>query len=117
MTHTRSPTGVEIVPAQIIIIEGILIFVEKSLRDLMDVKIYVDTDDDIRFIRRLRRDILERNRTMESVIKQYFETVRPMHIEFVEPSRKFADIVLPEAHNPVAHEMIVSMIRYHLDKT
>ncbi len=78
---------------------------------MMDLKIFVDTDDDIRFIRRLQRDIKKRNRSMESVIEQYIKTVRPMHIEFVDPSKRYADIIIPEGHNPIAIEMVVSMIR------
>ena len=97
-----------------IIIEGILIFCEQALRDLMDVKIFVDTDSDLRFIRRLKRDIQERQRSLESVIGQYLGTVRPMHIAFVEPSRKYADIIIPEGHNPVSTALVVTLIRQRL---
>jgi len=83
-------------PHRVVLVEGILIFADKALRKLMDVKIYVDTDADLRFIRRLERDIAERGRTMESVVRQYMETVRPMHLEFVEPSKRYADIIIPE---------------------
>lgn len=113
-THSRRASGILVKPAQVIIVEGILIFVEKELRDTMDVKIFVDTDADIRFIRRLRRDIEERGRTMESVIQQYMETVKPMHDAFVEPSKKYADVILPEGHNPICTTMVVSMIREQL---
>ncbi len=113
-THTRLEKGIVKKPAKVIIIEGILIFCEQALRDLMDVKIFVDTDSDLRFIRRLKRDIQERQRSMESVIGQYLGTVRPMHVAFVEPSRKYADIIIPEGHNPVSTAMVVTMIRQRL---
>jgi uridine kinase len=82
----------------------------------MDVKIFVDTDSDLRFIRRLKRDLQERQRSLESVIDQYLKTVRPMHIAFVEPSRKYADIIIPEGHNPVSTELVVNMIRQRMGK-
>lgn len=91
-------------------LEGILIFAEKELRDLLDVKIFVDTEDDIRFIRRLERDIKERGRTVESVIQQYYSTVRPMHRDFVEPSKRYAHVIIPEGHNQIAIDMVVSHI-------
>jgi uridine kinase len=92
-------------------VEGILIFAEPALRDLFDVKIFVDTDPDIRFIRRLQRDITERGRTIESVIQQYTSTVRPMHLEFVEPSKRYADVIIPEGGlNAVAMDMVVARI-------
>jgi len=115
-THTRLPKGIVKKPAKVIIIEGILIFCEQALRDLMDVKIFVDTDADLRFIRRVKRDIEERQRSLESVIGQYMGTVRPMHIAFVEPSRKYADIIIPEGHNPVSTDMVVTLIRQRLRK-
>ncbi len=108
--HTRKKEGIKIEPHKIIIVEGVLILVEKDLRELMDIKIFVDADDDIRFIRRLQRDIKERERSMESVIQQYMETVKPMHLEFVEPSKKYADLIIPEGHNQVAIDVVVSMI-------
>jgi len=114
-THTRMEKGQMKKPARLIIVDGILIFVEKALRDLMDVKIFVSTDNDIRFIRRLKRDIKERGRSMESVVNQYLATVRPMHMAFVEPSRKFADIIIPEGRNPVSVKMVVSMIKRQLN--
>ncbi len=113
-THSREKTGLVKEPAKLIIVDGILIFVEKALRELMDVKIFVSTDNDIRFIRRLKRDIKERGRSMDSVINQYLETVRPMHTAFVEPSRKFADVIIPEGRNPVSVKMVVSMIQKQL---
>ncbi|MBM3310208.1 MAG: uridine kinase [Candidatus Aminicenantes bacterium] len=115
-THTRLPKGVVKKPAKVVIIEGILIFCEKSLRDLMDVKIFVDTDADLRFIRRLKRDLQERQRSLDSVIGQYLGTVRPMHISFVEPSRRYADLIIPEGHNPVSTAMVVTMVRQRLRK-
>ncbi|MEW6716733.1 MAG: uridine kinase [Chloroflexota bacterium] len=111
-THTRTKQTQKIYPQQVIIVEGILVFVELKLRDLFDVKIYVDTDADIRFIRRLERDIHERGRTMDSVIEQYQNTVRPMHLEFVEPSKRYADVVIPEGgFNTVALDMVVARIQ------
>lgn len=111
-THSRTSRTVPINPQPIIIVEGILIFVEPSLRRLFDVKIYVDTDPDIRFIRRLERDIAERGRTMESVIHQYLTTVRPMHQEFVEPSKRYADVIIPEGgFNTVALDMVVARVQ------
>jgi uridine kinase len=111
-THTRTAETSTIEPHRIILLEGILIFADEALRRLMDVKIYVDTDPDIRFIRRLERDIAERGRTMESVIRQYLATVRPMHQEFVEPSKRFADVIIPEGgFNEVAIEMVAARIR------
>jgi uridine kinase len=92
-------------------VEGILIFAEPALRELFDVKIFVDTDSDLRFIRRLQRDISERSRTTESVIKQYLSTVRPMHLEFVEPSKRYADVIIPEGgFNAAALDMVVARI-------
>lgn len=113
-THARLKKGIVKKPAKVIVIEGILIFCERSLRELMDVKIFVDTAADLRFIRRLKRDIQERRRSMDSVIGQYLGTVRPMHEAFVEPSRKYADIIIPEGHNPVSTAMVVTMIRQRL---
>jgi len=110
-THTRTKRTHRVEPRRVILVEGILIFAEPALRDLMDVKIYVDTDADIRFIRRLQRDIAERGRTMESVIEQYLTTVRPMHLEFVEPSKRYADVIIPEGgFNVVALDMVVARI-------
>ena len=111
-THTRKPERVRLEPRPIIVVEGILIFVNRELRDLFDLKAFVDTDADIRFIRRLRRDISKRGRTLESVIQQYLETVRLMHFEFVEPSKRFADVVIPEgASNIVGVELLVERVK------
>ncbi len=110
--HLRTEQSIEVTPNPIILVEGILIFAEARLRDLFDIKIFVDTDDDIRFIRRLQRDITERGRTVESVIKQYMSTVRPMHIEFVQPSRHHADVIVPQGgYNDVAIDMIADRVR------
>jgi len=110
-TNSRTAGSVHIEPQPIIVVEGVLIFADARLRELFDMKIFVDTDADLRFIRRLRRDIAERGRTAESVIHQYLATVRPMHLEFVEPSKRYADIIVPEGgRNEVAMEMIVARI-------
>jgi uridine kinase len=110
-THTRLPETTTVEPQPILIIEGILIFAEPDLRKLFDLKIYVDTDADIRFIRRLTRDIEERGRTTQSVISQYIDTVRPMHLEFVEPSKRYASVIIPEGgYNHVALDLIVARI-------
>ncbi len=110
-TDSRTSQTVRIEPQRVIIVEGILILVEKQLRDLFDVKIFVDTDADIRFIRRLTRDITERGRSTESVIQQYLATVRPMHLEFVEPSKRYADVIIPEGgHNTVAMDMVIARV-------
>jgi uridine kinase len=109
--HIRTSNIIHIEPRPVILVEGILIFAEAVLREQLDVKIFVDTDSDIRFIRRLERDIQERGRTTESVIKQYLLTVRPMHMEFVEPSKRYADIIVPEGGlNTVAMEMVVARL-------
>jgi len=111
VTHTRKPSTEVIGPHAIIVLEGILIFESAALRDLMDIKIYVDTDPDIRLIRRLKRDILERGRSLESVLRQYEESVRPMHLQFVEPSKRYADIIIPEGgYNKVAIDLIKTKI-------
>ncbi len=110
-THSRTTRTYTVQPRGVILVEGILIFVEQSLRDLFDVKIFVDTDSDLRFIRRLQRDISERSRTTESVVKQYLNTVRPMHMEFVEPSKRYADVIIPEGgFNTAALDMVVARI-------
>ncbi len=109
--HTRTSQTQTIEPKPVILVEGILVFAEASLLDLFDVKIFVDTPPDIRFIRRLQRDIQERGRTVESVIQQYQTTVRPMHQEFVEPSKRHADVIIPEGgFNTVAMDMVVARI-------
>jgi len=109
--HTRTNQVSVIQPQGVIMVEGILIFSEKVLRELFDVKIFVDTDPDIRLIRRLQRDIAERGRTTETVIRQYMSTVRPMHLEFVEPSKRYAHIIIPEGGlNEVALDMVIARI-------
>ena len=114
-THSRRAETLHMEPRPIIIIEGILIFAEQRLLDEMDIKVYVDTPDDIRFIRRLRRDVAERGRTAESVIEQYLSTVRPMHMQFVEPSKRYADVIIPEGgHNLVSIGLISGRIRERL---
>ncbi|MDQ1301929.1 MAG: Uridine kinase [Chloroflexota bacterium] len=111
-THSRLAETRRIDPQPVILVEGILIFADKRLRDLMDVKIFVDADADLRFIRRLQRDISERGRAPESVIQQYLRTVRPMHLEFVEPSKRYADVNIPEGgFNEVAIDMVAARLR------
>ena len=115
-THTRTAETLRVEPHRVILLEGILIFVPEGLRQLMDVKIYVDTDADIRFIRRLQRDISERGRTMESVIQQYLATVRPMHEQFVEPTKRYADVILPEGGlNEVAMDLVAARVKALLE--
>ena len=110
--HARKDQTESIAPGRAIIVEGILIYTDPALRKLMDVKVFVDTDDDTRFIRRLQRDIAERGRTVQSVIEQYLGTVKPMHLEFVEPSKRYADIIIPQGgHNVVAIDMLLRLIR------
>jgi uridine kinase len=116
-THTRTGRTRRVEPAPIILVEGILVLVEPNLRELFDAKLYVDTDADVRFIRRLRRDIEERGRDVASVCDQYLATVRPMHLEFVEPSKRHADVIIPEGgFNEVALEMVAARIRTMLDE-
>ncbi|MBL8103082.1 MAG: uridine kinase [Anaerolineales bacterium] len=110
-TDSRTPNTFIVQPSNVVLVEGILIFVDPELRKLFDVKIFVDTDADIRFIRRLHRDITERGRSTESVITQYYATVRPMHLEFVEPSKRYADVIIPEGgHNAAALDMVTARI-------
>jgi len=112
VVQARKTETEHIEPAQIIIVEGILTFAIPRLRKLFDIKIFVDTPDDIRFIRRLKRDIQDRGRSLESVVNQYLESVRPMHIAFVEPSKRFADIIIPEGgHNDVAFDILLSKLK------
>jgi len=111
-THTRTERVQRVEPTGVIIVDGILVLAEPRLRDLLDIKVFVDTDSDIRFIRRLHRDLRERGRSLESVVEQYLETVRPMHLAFVEGSRAFADIIIPEGgRNQVAIDLLVSRLR------
>ncbi len=115
--HTRTTQTRHVAPARIILVEGILIFAEPDLCNLFDVRLFVDTDADIRLIRRLKRDVQERGRTFETVIDQYLTTVRPMHMEFVEPSKRYADVIIPEGgHNEVAIEMVAARIRGLLEE-
>jgi uridine kinase len=110
--YARRPDTRPMAPRRAIIVEGILIYTDAALRRLMDVKVFVDTDDDIRFIRRLQRDIADRGRTVQSVVEQYLGTVKPMHLEFVEPSKRYADIIVPQGgHNAVAIDMLMTLIR------
>lgn len=111
-THTRVTQTRLVNPEPVILVEGILIFAERALRELFDVKIFVDADSDIRFIRRLVRDMKDRGRPLESVVDQYMTTVRPMHMEFVEPSKRYADVIIPEGgHNTVALDMVVARVQ------
>ncbi|MDY3980028.1 MAG: uridine kinase [Tidjanibacter sp.] len=110
--HNRMKERIEVKPSTVIIVDGILIFENKELRDLMDIKVYVDTDADVRLARRILRDVRERGRSMESVIDQYLSTVKPMHEEFVEPSKKYADVIIPEGgFNSVAVKMLIENIK------
>jgi uridine kinase len=115
-THSRRQVGIIVKPTPVIIVDGILIFVEEKLRDMMDVRIFVNTDSDIRFLRRLKRDMKERKRSMDSVINQYMNTVKPMHIAFVQPSRRHADIIVPEGHSKVSTGIISHMIRQSIQE-
>ena len=115
-THTRLAETKIVNATPIVIVEGILIFHDARLRESMDVKIFVDTADDLRFLRRLQRDINERGRTVESVINQYLDTVRPMHLQFVEPSKRYADVIIPEGgHNEVGIDLITGKIRNQIE--
>lgn len=116
--HSRTGKTISVKPQRVIIVEGILIFVEPELRKLFDVKLFVDTNADVRFIRRLQRDINERGRTMEMVIHQYLTTVRPMHLDFVEPSKRYANVIIPEGGlNSVAMDMVIARIEALLNST
>ncbi len=117
VAHERTAKRVPVKPSKVIIVDGILIFENRALRELMDIKVFVDTDADIRLARRILRDVVERGRTMQSVITQYTTTVKPMHEEFVEPSKRHADIIIPEGgFNSVAVEMLIQSIRSLIDK-
>ena len=116
--HDRSDKTITIEPARVIIVEGILIFQNKELCDKMDIKIFVDTDADVRILRRVVRDVRDRGRSMESVVTQYLTTVKPMHERFVEPSKRNADIIIPEGgHNAVALELVIERVRAHLERS
>jgi uridine kinase len=111
-THRRVQRTLRVEPAEVILVDGILVLAEPTLRQLMDIRIYVDTDPDLRFIRRLVRDIQERGRSLDAVVRQYLETVRPMHLDFVEPSKRYADLIVPEGgENRVAVDMLVTKVR------
>lgn len=111
-THTRSQESLRVKPRRIMILDGLLILDDPALRQLMDIKLYVDADPDIRFIRRLKRDLTERGRTLDQVIRQYESTVRPMHLQFVEPSKRYADLIIPEGgYNVVAIDLLKTKIR------
>jgi uridine kinase len=110
--HTRAPETVRVEPRDVILVDGILLFADPALRDMFDLKIFVDTEADVRFIRRLRRDTEERGRSLESVIEQYLHTVRPMHFEFVEPTKRYADVILPRGgQNTAGIQVIAASIR------
>ena len=113
--HVRSDSVVHVPPADVIVIDGILLFVDQRVRDLCDVKVFVDADADIRLIRRIRRDMVKRGRPLPEILEQYLTTVQPMHLEFVEPSKRYADVIVPRGgHNPVAIEMIAAKIARRL---
>lgn len=115
--HNRSDKTVEVRPTKVVIVEGILIFADPALRELMDIKIFVDTDADVRILRRILRDVKERGRSLDSVISQYLATVKPMHEQFVQPSRQYADVVVLEGgHNLVALDMIIQRVRSHIQQ-
>jgi uridine kinase len=115
--HVRSRETARMQPAPVLIVEGILVLAVPALRDLLDLKIFVDTDADVRILRRLRRDVAERGRTIDSVIHQYLETVRPMHLAFIEPSKRYADVIVPEGgRNDVAIRVLEARVAAHLDK-
>jgi len=110
-TYVRQPETRRVDPLPVVLVEGILVFTEPELRRRLDIKVYVDTDADLRFIRRLRRDIAERQRTVDSVIEQYLSTVRPMHLEFVEPSKRYADVIIPAGgYNPIAIDLVATRV-------
>ncbi len=114
-THLRSDESHRVEPAPVVLVEGILVLSEPELRSELDLKIFVDTDADLRLARRLERDINDRGRTVDSVIDQYFASVRPMHLEFVAPSRRYADLIIPEGYNPAAVATVVELIRSRLN--
>lgn len=116
VTHTRSTRTIDVPPADVIVIDGILLFVDERVRDLCDVKVFVEADADIRLIRRIKRDMVKRGRPLEEVLEQYLTTVQPMHLQFVEPSKRYADVIVPRGgHNAVATEMIVAKIQRRLE--
>jgi uridine kinase len=111
VAHTRAAATVRVEPRDVILVEGILLFADRRLRELFDIKIFVDVEGDVRFIRRLMRDVAERGRTLENVVQQYLTTVRPMHLEFVEPTKRYADVIIPEGgHNRIGIEMLQARV-------
>jgi uridine kinase len=115
IAHLRSEEAVDVPPADVVVIDGILLFVDPRVRELCDVKVYVDTEADIRLLRRIRRDMRVRGRPLDEILDQYMETVRPMHLEFVEPSKRYADVIVPRGgHNSIAVDMLASRIRQRL---
>lgn len=115
VTHARSDETVPVQPAEVIVVDGILLFTDQRVRDLCEIKVFVDADADIRLIRRIRRDMKKRGRPLEDILDQYITTVQPMHLQFVETSKRYADVIVPRGgHNPVAVEMIVARIRGRL---
>lgn len=115
--HTRASRTISVEPRDVVVVDGILLFAEPRLRELFDFRIFVDVSDDVRFIRRLQRDVAERGRDMHDVIRQYLATVRPMHLEFVEPSKRYADVIIPEGgHNRVGVEMILARVEVELGR-
>jgi uridine kinase len=117
VTHTRRPDTVRVEPADVIVVDGILLFVDARVRDLCEVKVFVDADADIRLIRRIRRDMAKRGRPLDEIIDQYLTTVQPMHLQFVEPSKRYADIVVPRGgHNPIAVQMIAARIQEQMTR-
>jgi uridine kinase len=115
VNHTRSETTVVIPPAEVVVVDGILLFSDARVRDLCDVKVFVDADPDIRLIRRMKRDMSKRGRPLEEILDQYLTTVQPMHLEFVEPTKRYADVIVPRGgHNAIAIEMIVAKIQRRL---
>jgi uridine kinase len=116
VTHTRSDRCQVVPPANVVVIDGILLFTDPRVRDLCDVKMFVDADADIRLMRRIRRDMVKRGRPLDEILDQYVKTVQPMHLQFVEPSKRYADVIIPRGgHNPVAIEMIVAKIHRRLN--
>jgi uridine kinase len=117
-THLRSDETITVVPSQVFILEGILIYSDKNLRDMLDIKIFIDTDADLRILRRIERDLKDRKRTINSIFEQYRTTVRPMHLEFVEPSKRYADIIIPTGgQNTVAIDMVIRSLKQKLSIT
>lgn len=118
LTHTRAPESQHVEPADVVVLDGILLFVDARIRDLCDVKVFVDADPDVRLIRRVRRDMSVRGRPLDEILEQYLTTVRPMHQEFVEPSKRYADVIVPRGgHNAIAIEMIVAKIQRRLHES